>query len=99
MARTSKIFYLVFFSFAAIFIATLHMRPYPFVYLVKAMPIYSLAVLAFLNIAGLRGKLIGWGLVLSGAARKEIETMDTSSSERAFASVWERMKIWLKEFF
>jgi cell division protein FtsA len=41
----------------------------------------------------------GVGLVLSGAARKEIEYMDTSSSERAFASVWERMRIWLKEFF
>jgi cell division protein FtsA len=41
----------------------------------------------------------GVGLVLSGAARKEIETMDTSSSERAFASVWDRMKTWLKEFF
>lgn len=66
MTRTSKIFYLIFFGFAVIFIATLQMRPYPFVYLVKAVPIYSLAVLAFLNIAGLRGKLIGLGLVFSG---------------------------------
>ncbi|BBO76048.1 hypothetical protein DSCW_34650 [Desulfosarcina widdelii] len=66
MTRTSKIFYLIFFSFAVIFIATLHMRPYPFVYLVKAVPIYSLAALAFLNIPGLRGKLIGLGLVFSG---------------------------------
>ena len=66
MTSTSKIFYLIFFSFAVIFIATLHMRPYPFVCLVKAVPIYSLAVLAFLNIAGLRGKLIGLGLVFSG---------------------------------
>jgi len=66
VTRTSKIFYFLFFSFAVAFIATLHMRPYPFVYLVKAVPIYSLAVLAFLNIAGLRGKLIGLGLVFSG---------------------------------
>jgi len=66
MTGTSKIFYLIFFSFAVVFIATLHMRPYPFVYLVKAVPIYSLAVLAFLNIAGLRGILIGLGLVFSG---------------------------------
>ena len=66
MTRTSNIFYIIFFVFAVVFIATLNIRPYPFVYLVKAMPIYSLAVLAFLNIAGLRGKLIGMGLVFSG---------------------------------
>lgn len=51
-----------------LFIATLHMRPCPFVYQVKAVPIYSLSVMAFLNIAGLRGKLIGLGLVFSGSA-------------------------------
>ena len=66
MTRTSKVFYLIFFGFAVVFIATLNLRPYPFVYLVKAVPIYSLAVLAFLNIAGLRGKLIGMGLFFSG---------------------------------
>ena len=41
----------------------------------------------------------GVGLVMYGASKKEIEYMDTSSSERAFSSVWERMKTWLKEFF
>ena len=66
MTRTSNIFYLIFIVFAIVFIATLNIRPYPFVYLVKAMPIYSLAVLAFLSIAGLRGKLIGMGLAFSG---------------------------------
>ena len=65
MTRTSNILYFVFFVFSVVFIATLNMRPYPLVYLVKAMPIYSLAALAFLNIAGLRGKLIGMGLVFS----------------------------------
>ncbi len=66
MTKTSKIFYLIFFGFAVVFIATLNMRPYPFVFLVKAVPTYSLAVLAFLNIGGLRGKLIGIGLIFSG---------------------------------
>ncbi len=41
----------------------------------------------------------GVGLVMYGASKKEIEYMDTSSSERTFSSVWERMKTWLKEFF
>ena len=66
MNNISKIFYLLFFGFAVAFIATLNMRPYPFVYLVKAVPTYSLAVLAFMNIDGLRGKLIGVGLLFSG---------------------------------
>ena len=66
MIKINNIFYLIFFVFSVVFIATLNIRPYPFVYLVKAIPIYSLAVLAFLNIAGLRGKLIGMGLFFSG---------------------------------
>ncbi len=41
----------------------------------------------------------GVGLVLYGASRKEKELLDTSSSERTFSSVWERMRNWFKEFF
>jgi len=41
----------------------------------------------------------GVGLVLYGEAKKEIEYMDTSSSERTFSSVWDRMRTWFKEFF
>jgi cell division protein FtsA len=41
----------------------------------------------------------GVGLVLAGAARRDVGTIDTSSSEKAFSSVWDRMKNWLKEFF
>ncbi len=41
----------------------------------------------------------GVGLVLYGASRKEKELLDTSSSERTFSSVWERMRSWFKEFF
>ena len=66
MIKTNNLFYYIFIAFAVVFIATLNIRPYPFVYLVKAIPIYSLAVLAFMNIAGLRGRLIGMGLVFSG---------------------------------
>ncbi len=66
MTKINKICYLIFFIFAIGFIATLHLRPYPFVYLVKAVPIYSLAILAFMIINGLRGKLIGIGLIFSG---------------------------------
>jgi cell division protein FtsA len=41
----------------------------------------------------------GVGLVLSGATRREVDYMDTSSSEKAFSSVWDRMRNWFKEFF
>ena len=41
----------------------------------------------------------GVGLVLYGASRKETEDLDTSSSEKAFKTVWDRMSKWFKEFF
>ncbi len=41
----------------------------------------------------------GVGLVMHGASMKDIEYVDTSSSERTFSSVWDRMKTWFKEFF
>jgi cell division protein FtsA len=41
----------------------------------------------------------GVGLVLSGAARRDVDYMDTSSSEKTFSSVWDRMRNWFKEFF
>jgi cell division protein FtsA len=41
----------------------------------------------------------GVGLVLAGAARRDVDYMDTSSSEKTFTSVWDRMRNWLKEFF
>jgi cell division protein FtsA len=41
----------------------------------------------------------GVGLVLSGASRREVDYMDTSSSEKTFSSVWDRMRNWFKEFF
>lgn len=41
----------------------------------------------------------GIGLVLFGASKTEHEYLDTSSSDRIFNNVWERMRNWLKEFF
>lgn len=41
----------------------------------------------------------GVGLVLSGAAGHDVGYMDTSSSEKTFSSVWDRMRNWFKEFF
>ena len=41
----------------------------------------------------------GVGLVMSGAARRDVDYMDTSSSEKTFSSVWDRMRNWFKEFF
>ena len=38
-------------------------------------------------------------LVLYGATKRDVGLMDTSSSEKAFSSVWDRMKNWFKEFF
>jgi cell division protein FtsA len=41
----------------------------------------------------------GVGLVLYGATKRDIGLMDTSSSEKTFSSVWDRMRNWFKEFF
>jgi cell division protein FtsA len=41
----------------------------------------------------------GVGLVLAGASRRDVDYMDTSSSEKTFTSVWDRMRNWFKEFF
>jgi cell division protein FtsA len=41
----------------------------------------------------------GVGLVLAGASRRDVDYMDTSSSEKAFSTVWDRMRNWFKEFF
>lgn len=65
MVSINKIIYSLFFCFALIFIATLNLRPYPFDFIVKAVPVLSLALLAFLKIPGIRGKLLGIGFLFS----------------------------------
>ncbi|MEN8211466.1 MAG: lysoplasmalogenase [Thermodesulfobacteriota bacterium] len=65
MMSLNKIIYSLFFCFALIFIATLNLRPYPFDFIIKAVPVFSLALLAFLKIPGIRGKLLGIGFLFS----------------------------------
>ncbi len=62
----NKILYTIFTIFALLFLATMHMSPYPFDYLIKTIPILCLAVLAFSSIPGIKGILIGVGLLFSG---------------------------------
>jgi uncharacterized membrane protein YhhN len=63
--KIEKICYSIFFLFFAIYILTLKFRPYPFAYLVKIVPIISLAIVAIVNIQGTKGKLIFIGLIFS----------------------------------
>ena len=62
----NKSIYAIFLIFALLFLATMKGCPYPFDYLVKTLPVLCLAVLAFRNIPGKRGILIGIGLLFSG---------------------------------
>jgi len=62
-----RILLAIFTCFALLFMATLSVAPYPFDYLVKTIPILCLAVLAFRAIPGAKGRLIGVGLLFSGA--------------------------------
>jgi len=62
----NRVLYSNFMVFALLFVATMHMGPYPFDYLIKTIPILCLAVLAFSNIPGVKGVLIGVGLLFSG---------------------------------
>jgi len=57
----------IFTGFALLFMATLSAAPYPLDYLVKTVPILCLMVLAFRSIPGAKGRLIGVGLLFSGA--------------------------------
>ncbi len=65
MLSINRIIYLVYFFFATVFIATLNFRPYPGDFIVKAIPVLSLALLAFLKIPGIKGKLLGVGFLFS----------------------------------
>ncbi|MCP4670068.1 MAG: lysoplasmalogenase [Desulfobacula sp.] len=65
MLSLNRIVYFLFFCFATVFIATLNFRPYPGDFIVKAVPVLSLAVLAFLKIPGIKGKLLGIGFLFS----------------------------------
>lgn len=65
LTRHEKICYSIFIIFFVAYIGTLKLRPYPFSYIVKIIPILSLAFTAFKSIPGLKGKLIVIGLLFS----------------------------------
>ena len=73
MMSLNKIIYFLFFCFAFVFIATLNLRPYPCDFIIKAVPVLSLALLAFLKIPGIRGKLLGFGFLFSDVGDKHID--------------------------
>jgi uncharacterized membrane protein YhhN len=64
---SNRILLAIFTCFALGFMATLSVAPYPLDYLVKTIPILCLMVLALCTIAGVKGWLIGAGLLFSGA--------------------------------
>jgi len=65
ISMLNKTLYAVSIGFAVLFLLTMNRSPYPLDYLVKTIPIVCLAAVAFLNISGLKGKLIGIGLLFS----------------------------------
>jgi len=48
----------LFFGPAFIFLVLLDARPYPFDYLIKALPVLSLCIFTFFAIPGIKGKLM-----------------------------------------
>ncbi len=65
MPSLNRIVYIVFFCFALTFIASLNFSPYPGDFIIKAIPVLSLALLAFFKIPGIKGKLLGFGFLFS----------------------------------
>jgi uncharacterized membrane protein YhhN len=63
-----KILLGIFLASAVLFISLLTMLPYPADFVLKAMPAASLAVLAFLAVSGLKGKLLSMSLLFCAAA-------------------------------
>ncbi len=57
----------IFAATAATYLALGYFLPYPGSFLLKAIPIWTLAILAWRSVAGLTGKLLTLGLMLSSA--------------------------------
>ncbi len=60
-----RILYLVFLTFFIGYLTTLKLRPYPLSYVVKIIPILSLALIAIGSIKGAIGKIVFAGLMFS----------------------------------
>jgi hypothetical protein len=41
----------------------------------------------------------GVGLVMYGASREGGEVLDMGGGDNTFTSVWDRMRMWFKDFF
>jgi len=59
-----KLYLLVFLIFAIAHIGTIPVQPYPGHFIIKAIPVLTLSVLALTKVAGLKGKLLFAALVL-----------------------------------
>jgi len=59
-----KLYLLVFLIFAIAYIGTIPVQPYPGHFVIKAIPVLTLSVLALTKVAGLKGKLLFAALVL-----------------------------------
>ncbi len=65
MADTKRIYLYVFLAFAIVYIITIPFQPYPGYFVIKAIPILTLAILALTKVEGLKGKLLFVALLLS----------------------------------
>ncbi len=64
MTTARKLYLLVFLIFAIAYIGTIPVQPYPGHFVIKAIPVLTLSVLALTKVAGLKGKLLFAALVL-----------------------------------
>ena len=65
MTTTQKVYLLVFLIFAVAYLGTIPVQPYPGHFIIKAVPVLTLSVLALTKVAALKGKLLFTALVLS----------------------------------
>src|SRR4030042_3855022 len=63
----------IFGAFAVLFIGLLPFKPYTGNFIIKAIPAISLAVLAFIAVSGIRGKLLFTALLFCAAADIALE--------------------------
>lgn len=66
MKISRKILIPVFFLFSLIFLGTVHRAPYPLSFLVKAVPVFSLALWVWTGRTSNKERLISMGLIFSG---------------------------------
>lgn len=67
MSTAQKTYLYVFLAFAIAYVGTLPFQPYPGDFVIKAIPVVSLCILALTTVAGLRGKLLFVALLFSAA--------------------------------